>query len=434
MTRPGGLTMPKQSRRAFFSKSLPAIAGAGLLLPSDMEALLSRVERLADGSARSDDDDGFWRLVQNQFQFEPGLLYLNNASLGPSPTLVADATEAFRRTLDAFPSRFMWGAWADEKEAVRAKAASLLGVSAEEIALIHNTTEGMNVVASSLELEPGDEVILADHEHPSGTIPWQYWQEVKGVRLVRPTLPLLPAHPDEIVEVYRRAITSRTRVISMCHVVNTNGMILPVREVASLARQRGILMAVDGAQAPGMIGCDLADLGCDFYAASAHKWLFSPKGVGIFFAKKESQQLLRPLIVARGYEDRSIRRFENYNTRNLPEVLGLGVAVDFQHLVGTGRREERIRSLKKYLRQALEENPAFRIKTPARSDLSCGITTIEVVGRDVREVAVVLAAQHRIDCRPMTNHDLNGLRISLSIFNSEEQIDTLVGALLEIAG
>jgi len=421
--------MPKQSRRDFFSKSLTAIAGAGLLLPSDMEALLTRVESLANGSAQSDEGEGFWRLVQNQFQLEPGLVYLNNASLGPSPILVADATEAFRRTLDAFPSRYMWGEWADEKEAVRAKVAGLLGVSAEEIALIHNTTEGMNVVASSLELEPGDEVILADHEHPSGTIPWQYWQEVKGVRLVRPTLPLLPAHPDEIVEVYRRAITSRTRVISMCHIVNTNGMILPVREVTAMARPRGILVAVDGAQAPGMIACDLTDMDCDFYAASAHKWLFSPKGVGIFYAKKESQALLRPLIVARGYEDRSIRRFENYNTRNLPEVLGLGVAIDFQHLVGTSRREERIRALKRYLRKGLEGNPAFRIKTPAGDDLSCGITTVEVVEHDVREVATLLAERHRIDCRPMTSHGLNGLRISLSIFNSEDQIDVLVGAL-----
>jgi selenocysteine lyase/cysteine desulfurase len=164
----------------------------------------------------------------------------------------------------------------------------MLGASAEEIALIHNTTEGMNLVAASLDLKPGDEVIVADHEHYSGTIPWQYWQEPKGVRLVRPTLPILPSGTGEIVDVYRRAITPRTKVISMCHVVNTNGMILPVQEVAEMARPHGILVAVDGAQAPGMINVDLHDLGCDFYAASAHKWLFSPKGVGIFYARQES--------------------------------------------------------------------------------------------------------------------------------------------------
>jgi selenocysteine lyase/cysteine desulfurase len=289
-------------------------------------------------------------------------VYLNNASLGPSPALVADATETFRRQLDAFPSRYMWGGWSEEKEVVRSKAAGLVGASAEEIAIIHNTTEGMNLVAASLDLEPGDEVIVADHEHPSGTIPWQYWQEPKGVKLVSPTLPILPSEPGEIVEVYRRAITSRTRVISMCHVINTNGMILPVKQVSSMARSRGILVAVDGAQAPGMINVDLQDLGCDFYAASAHKWLLSPKGVGIFYARQESQRLLKPLIVARGWEDESIRRLENYNTRNLPEVLGLGVALDFQNLMRAGRRQARIYELKDYFRQAMGDDAAFKIK------------------------------------------------------------------------
>ena len=135
------------------------------------------------------------------------------------------------------------------------------------------------------------------------------------------------------------------------------------------------------------------------------------------------------MIVCRGWEDRSIRSFENYNTRNLPEVLGLGVAFDFQNLVGPKRRQARIFELKRYFRDRIEGDPVFAVKTPASDELSAGITTIEVVGREVREVAAALAERHRIDCRPMTNHGLNGLRISLSIFNTEDQVDLLVGAL-----
>jgi len=220
----------------------------------------------------------------------------------------------------------------------------------------------------------------------------------------------------------------------MCHVINTNGMILPVKRVVEMARPHGILVAVDGAQAPGMIDVDLSDLGCDFYAASSHKWLFSPKGVGVLFARHESQPLLKPLIVARGWDDRSIRRFENYNTRNLPEVLGLGAAFDFQNLVGPGRRQARIFELKRYLRDRLADAPAFAVKTPASDELSCGIITVEVLGHPVREVATALAERHRIDCRPRTSHDLNGLRISLSIFNTEDQIDVLLEALRELTG
>jgi len=182
--------MTEPTRRTFVRNSLNVLGAGALLTGAGGLTSLARAEELA--AASHDDEDVYWRLVQRQFRLEPGLLYFNNASLGPSPMLVADATEAFRRTLDAFPSRYMWGAWSEEKEAVRSTGANLLGASPEEIALIHNTTEGMNLIASSLDLDLGDEVILADHEHASGTVPWQYWQEPKGITLVRPDLPLLP--------------------------------------------------------------------------------------------------------------------------------------------------------------------------------------------------------------------------------------------------
>jgi len=327
----------------------------------------------------------------------------------------------------------MWGGWNTDKEQTREKAAKAVGADTEEVALIHNTTEGMNLIAASMDLEPGDEVILADHEHTSGTVPWKYWQETKGIKLVRPTLPLLPDTPGELVDIYREAITPRTRVISMCHMVNTNGMILPVREIAEMARPRNILVAVDGAQSAGMFPFDLHEMGCDYYAASSHKWLFSPKGVGIFFAREEAQEHLRPLIVASGYEDRSVRRFENYNTRNLPELLGLGVAIDFHNLLGPERKGRRIFALKHYFRQKIEENPAFRIKTPSSDELSCGITTVEIVGKPVRDAERTLAESYGINVRPMGAFGLNGLRISLSVFNTMDDVDYLVGALEEIA-
>lgn len=140
------------------------------------------------------------------------------------------------------------------------------------------------------------------------------------------------------------------------------------------------------------------------------------------------------MIVAYGWEDESIRRLENYNTRNLPEVLGLGVAFDLQNLVGPERRRARFLELKHHLRDQIGYDPAFALKTPASDELSCGITTVEVVGRNVREVATALAERYRIDCRPMTSHGLNGLRVSLSIFNSEAQVDVLVDAMREAVG
>ena len=287
-----------------------------------------KAEGLSNGNTSS---EAYWELVKSQFNFAEGLTYFNNASLGGSSTKIQEETQRFSNLLDGFPSKYMWGGWADEKEAVRKKVADLFAVSNEEIALIHNTTEGMNLIARSFDLQAGDEVILGNHEHASGTIPWKVWQEEKGIKLVRPELPILPKTVDELTTAYEKAITPKTKIISMCHLVNTNGMILPVKEVSKIAHEKGILVAVDGAQSAGMFTVNLKDLGCDFYTVSAHKWLFSPKGVGIFYAKEESQQYLKPLMVARGYKDKSIRRLENYNTRNLPEVLGLGASIDFHN-------------------------------------------------------------------------------------------------------
>lgn len=424
--------MSEFNRRRFIQTTLGGLTG-GIILGSELKGeLFRKTGDLMDSLSGQDNSESYWELVKRQFQFENDVVYFNNASLGPSPELVRDATEKFRRTLDGFPSKYMWGGWNDEKEVVRKKAAHLLGVSPEEVAINHNTTEGMNVIASSLELKPGDEVILADHEHPSGYIPWQYWKETKGIRLIRPKLPILPRTPDDIAEVYKRAISSKTKVILMCHIVNTNGMILPVKQVSEYARSKGILVAVDGAQSAGMFPFSLRDMGCDFYASSSHKWLFSPKGVGIFYAKKDSQKFIKPLIVASGYEDHSIRRFENYNTRNLPEYLGLGSALDFNSLIGTERIGERIYGLKRYFRAMVEKKSFLRIKTPDHDSLSAGITAVEVVGKDVKEVRDQLLKKYNIDCRPMTTHNLNALRISLSIFITKQDIDYLLQSLEKI--
>ncbi len=157
-------------RREFLSRAFATLAGSALLADTARASLLSRAEEIPAPPGEPAQDEAYWEAIKTHFPFADGLHYFNNASLGPSPKLVAEATNEFRRTLDMHPSKYMWGGWSRKKEEVRRRSAGLLGVSPEEIALVHNTTEGMNVVASSLDLKPGDEVILCDHEHASGTI------------------------------------------------------------------------------------------------------------------------------------------------------------------------------------------------------------------------------------------------------------------------
>ncbi len=410
------------------------LAGAAVLSPVDLKAMEEEGLSLFSQLSKKEIDEKYWEEIKSNFILADGLRYFNNGSLGTCPDYVVKATNKFRQTLDSFPSKYMWGGWIDNKEEVRKKAAEMFSVSKENIALIHNTTEGMNLIASSMDLKDDDEVLLSNHEHSSARIPWKYWQESKGVKLVDVDLPILPESKEEIVDKFRQAITPKTRVISIVHVTNTNGMILPVKEISEMAHEHNVLVAVDGAQSMGMFKIDLDDLACDFFTSSSHKWLFSPKGMGIFYARREAQTLLKPLIVCRGYHTKTIRRFENYNTRNLPELLGLGAALDYRDLIGQNRIENRVYELKKYFRSQLSNTKKFKFKTPEGDDLSAGIQTVEVIGRTSREVKNKLSKEYQIDCRPMSSHGLNGLRISLAIFTTKADVDYLVKALKKIAG
>lgn len=417
-------------RRSLLKYSFSGLAASSLMASGLRESFLEKIEKTGLNLSSVDNDEDYWELVKSEFSMEKGLYYFNNASLGPCPKLVVDATNEFRGLLDGFPSKYMWGGWQKEKEATRKKVADMFSADKEEIALIHNTTEGMNIIAHSIELGPGDEVILSDHEHASGTIPWLHWQEIRGFKIVRPKLPILPESKEELVDVYRKAITPNTKVISMVHGTNTNGMILPVKEVSALAHSQGILVAVDAAQTAGTFKIDLHDLGCDFYAASGHKFMFSPKGMGVFYAKKESQKHLKPLIVSKQhFKDPSIRRLENYNTRNYPEMLGMGTAVDYYNLIGAEKREARLRDLKAYFRGKIENDSRFKLKTPGAEDLSCAIQNVEVIGKKVGDVKKVLFDKHMIDCRPIGSHGINGVRISLSVFTTKADVDYLIDAL-----
>ena len=421
----------KNNNRRTFIKSLAAGAAGFTVLPAFGASLETPLKNINTRFANAVDDtsESFWEQVKKQHHFAPNLRYFNNASLGSSSIPIRKATQEFRDTLDDFPSKYMWGGWKKEKEQTRKDIANFFSVDKEEIALIHNTTEGMNLIARSFELQPGDEVIIADHDHPSALIPWKAWQEEKGITLVRPKLPITPKTTQEVVELYRKAITPKTKIISMCHIINTTGMILPIKEVSKIAHEKGILVAVDGAQAAGMFKIDLHDLGCDFYSASSHKWLFSPKGMGVFYAKKESQHHLKPLMVARGHEDKSIRRLENYNTRNLPELLGLGASIQYLNSIGLEKIHNRTFELKSYFRSKIENNPKFKIKTPASDDLSVAIQVVEVVGKPVSKVKKQLFDKHGIDCRPMSGFGLNAVRLSFAIYITKKDIDDLVSAL-----
>lgn len=367
-----------------------------------------------------------WDRVHKQFRLRGGLAYLNNGSLGPCPVQVVQAAIQAWRSLEENPADMAYGPLLEKMEAARTRAAGFLGCATEELAVTGNTTEGMNAVAQGIRLEAGDRILTTDQEHPGGLAGWGYRQKHEGVPVDLAALPTPPASPEAIVESIQRGLTKATRVISVSHVTYTTGLRMPIEAIASLARANGALLVVDGAQAPGVLDVDVTRLGCDAYATSAHKWMLAPKGTGLLYVRKESQERIAPLLLQHGYRSYTA----STGTRNVPALIGLGAAVEFLQRLGKIDIERRALTLRTHLYEVLQTLPGIQVVSPPPGDLASSLLTFTLPnGKQPAAVAKTLAEEYGVIVRVMSHGNVQGIRVSTHIYNSEADLDRLVSSL-----
>jgi selenocysteine lyase/cysteine desulfurase len=370
-------------------------------------------------------------------------IYLNTGTFGPLPAVVADE---IRRAytdveqLGTFSPQVFWQMELEGFEAARHQVANLLQASADEIALTRNVTDGINTVLHGLSWQPGDEVILTDQEHPSGTVPWLALAERTGIRLR--WLELIP-DAGEILQRFQRLLTPRTRLAQLSHVSCLTGLRLPIERLCAVARQAGVLTLVDGAHAEGQFAVDVGALGCDFYAACGHKWLLGPQGVGMLYIRREHLLHLRPIWLGwdvqqpfdrpgRSYQlPGTAARFEQ-STRPWPLYLAFGKAMDYVEGVGLDAIEQRVRQLRRGFLAGLSAIPGVTVHSPTDANLGTGLVTATLDGWPAEALQQRLWEQHRI----ITNiiRELDAVRFSLAFFTSEEELDAVLQALAVAAG
>lgn len=419
------------SRRDF----IKGLLGGAIALTSLRRSLTKEIASLPDINGRKHPyDEKYWALVRTHFILDREVIYLNNGSLGPSPKSVLFAVHHRMRLLAQNPTYYMWSVLLPHLEEVRRKAASFLGVSADEIAFPRSTTEGMSIVAAGLPLKRGDEVLTTNQEHPGGLCCWQLKAKRDGILLKKFKVPTPPKSKEEILNRLEDQITKRTRVISVAHILFTTGLVLPVKEICDLAHQKGILVVLDGAHPVGMIDVNIPQIGCDFYATSPHKWLLAPKGTGILYVKKDLFKRLWPSIASSGWEDtKSARRYERYGTRNIPEALGVGDAIDFQNIIGKDRVERRGRELATYLKKRLLEIDGVKLLTPMDPEMSAAITAFSIRDIPYDKIMDRLRERYNIVSRGIPDGGLNAVRLSTHIYNTYDQVDKAVEVIEDIA-
>lgn len=391
------------------------------------------------GPTKHPDGKTDWGAVRGQFMYPAELAYFNTGTLGALPRPVFDAfvghVESIERELPSFdyrPDSPRPLAGYDQATDERTALANLINASTEEICLTHNATMGMNTAAYGLRLEPGDEILMTDQEHPGGIGPWKVQGIRRGVTIRQVEIEPVKDDPAAIVKAFASAITDKTRVLMASHVLSALGIKLPGRELCELARSRGLVSILDGAQAIGQMRVDVRELGCDFYINSPHKWLCAPKGSGFLYARKELLPDLLPMFGSAQFENLEwgAQRLVQYGTYNLAQRTGLMAAIDFQRDIGIDAIEGRVRALALRLRKGLADIPGVRLASSSHEQSITGITTFKVEKTASPAVMDALwASDIRVRSLGKAEND-RGVRASVHYYCNEAEVDRL----LEVVG
>jgi selenocysteine lyase/cysteine desulfurase len=299
--------------------------------------------------------------------------------------------------------------------------------------ITRNTTESLDTVISGFDWKAGDEAVMAVHDYGAMLDQFALMGRRWGVVNRRVTVPLDPRSDDEVVQVYADAITPKTRLLMVCHMINITGQVLPVRKICEMAHVRGVPVLVDGAHAFAQLDFRIPDLGCDYYGASLHKWLGTPLGAGMLYVRKDRIAPLWPLYGDEGMAATDIRKLNHTGTHPVHTDLAIEDAIAFHDVIGIQRKEARLRWLQQYWTTKVRDVPRIRLFTPSDPQRTGAIANVGIQGMAPGELATRLMARYRIFTVAIDTAGVTGVRVTPQLFTTTDELDQLVRALRELA-
>ncbi len=378
-------------------------------------------------------DEDYWSVIQQAYTVNPNLVNLNNGGVSPSPRVVQEAVERFNQLSNEGPSYYMWRILDQGREPLRYKLATLAGCSPEEIAVNRNATEALNTVIFGLDLKVGDEVIGTKQDYPNMIQAWKQRALRDGIVYTQISFDFPMENDDAIVAAFEKAITPKTKILHLTHIINWIGQILPVKKIAQMAHRRGLEVIVDGAHSFGLLDFKIPDLECDYFGTSLHKFLSAPIGSGMLWIKKEKIEKIWPLVCNDKPRSDDIRKFETLGTRSFPIEQGIGEALNFHNAIGAKRKEERIRYLKNYWAEKARTIPKVKIHTSFKPEYACAICGVSVDGMTPAQLDQALFNTYKIHTVGIVWENISCVRITPHVYTRLQDLDKLVFALEEIA-
>lgn len=418
------------NRRAFLKQGLALAAMA--TVPKIGTAQTATMSEDVLGNPAGPDDSAYWSRVRAMFPIDPNITYLNTGTLGVLPIPVADAVGQGYRRYTERGELANEGGW-DRNDRLRERLARLIGADEREVAFTRNAMEALDAMIHGIRLEPGDEVLMTSHEYPSCDNLWDTRARRSGIRIRRISIPSPPDSPEQVVDLFRQAITSKTRALFFCHITRGPGMLYPAKALCALAREHGLISAIDGAQAVGMIPVDVHDIGCDLYANSLHKWALGPTGTGLLYARQSYHDLFWPRSGGVGpwhKEDAGLRQVEWVGTYAVPVRSALSVSLDLIDQIGMHNITARDRYLSNRLKSGLHEHPGIRLITSDSPELSSpGITSFQIKGWRSGNLSWIFKEKFNMNTGRSARDDFDVIRISTHLYNTEDDVHRVLGAL-----
>jgi selenocysteine lyase/cysteine desulfurase len=375
------------------------------------------------------EDNAFWEQIRQQYILKPDYINLENGYYNFLPQPILNKYIEHIKEINYQGSYYMRTVqWENKQKSVIALS-EIAGCSPDELIITRNTTESLDTVIGGIHWQAGDEAIMAEQDYGAMLDMFKLVSERHGVVNKIISVPNHPKDDAEIVALYKNAITPKTKVILVSHMINITGQILPIKKISEMAHQYGVQVIVDGAHAFAHIQYSIADLGCDYYAASLHKWLSVPLGAGILFVKKEHIKNIWPLFGDNEKDQNKIKRINHTGTHPVHTDLTIPDSIAYYQMIGPAKKEARLRYLQQYWTSKVKDNSNIILNTPTTPDRSCAISNVGIKNMKPAILAERLMKEHKIFTVAIDYANVQGCRITPNLYTTNKELDIFVAAL-----
>lgn len=396
-----------------------------------LNVALEEVRNLPEQEIQS--NERFWNRIRSGYTLKPDYINLENGYYNIMPQEILDHQIRHLKMVNLHGSYYMRNMQWPNKDAITSKLANLIHANTDEVIITRNTTEALDTVISGVEWKKGDEAVYALQDYGAMKNQFKLMARKKGIVNKVISIPNHPTSDEEIVELYAQAITPKTKLVMICHMINLTGHILPVRKICDMAHRKGVDVMVDGAHAIGHIHVDVKELDCDYYGSSLHKWLSAPLGTGLLYIKKEKVNNIWPLFAEAGKKKDDIKKLNHTGTHPVHTDLSINNALAYLEKIGLDRKEKRLRYLQNYWTKQVRSLPRIILNTPIEKHRSCAIANVGIKDMSPKEMEERLLEEHNIWTVGIDGVGVQGCRITPNVYTTLEELDHFVLALKQLS-